>query len=69
MNHQLVNSNEGIGDRVIRIIIGVVLVAMAVTGPRIAWGWIGAVLLVTGLVGFCPLYRVFGLNTCARGAR
>ena len=33
--------------------------------PQTAWGWAGLVPLVTGLVGFCPLYAVLGINTCS----
>jgi hypothetical protein len=33
-------------------------------GPQTPWAWIGLVPLITGLVGFCPLYRVLGINTC-----
>lgn len=63
-------TNTGTADRVIRIVLGVVLIAFAVTG-RTSWGWIGIVPLLTGLVGFCALYRLIGVNTCAvhAGAR
>lgn len=56
--------NEGTLDRTLRIIAGLVLIALVFVGPRTAWGWIGVVPLLTGLVGFCPLYTVLGLNTC-----
>lgn len=56
--------NEGTLDRSIRILIGLLLIALVFVGPTTAWGWIGLVPLVTGLVGFCPLYQVLGLNTC-----
>lgn len=58
--------NEGTLDRALRIIVGLALIAMVFVGPQIAWGWIGVVPLLTGLVGFCPLYRLVGLNTCPR---
>lgn len=58
--------NEGTLDRALRIIVGLALVAMVFVGPQVAWGWIGVVPLLTGLVGFCPLYRLVGLNTCPR---
>lgn len=57
--------NEGTLDRALRIIAGLVLIALVFVGPQTAWGWVGLVPLVTGLVGYCPLYRVFGINTCA----
>ena len=57
--------NEGTLDRAMRIILGLVLIAMVFVGPATPWGWIGVVPLLTGLVGFCPLYRLVGVNTCA----
>ncbi len=56
--------NTGTADRTIRIIAGLVLVALASTGTVGVWGYIGAVPLLTGLVGFCPAYSIFGMNTC-----
>jgi len=56
--------NEGNIDRALRIIAGIVLIALVFVGPQTNWGWIGIVPLATGLVGFCPLYRLLGLNTC-----
>jgi len=51
-------------DRVLRIIIGIGLLALALLydGPGGGLGWIGIVPLVTGLLGFCPLYAVLGVN-------
>jgi len=57
--------NEGTLDRALRIIAGLVLLALVFIGPQTAWGWIGIVPLATGLIGYCPLYRVLGINTCA----
>jgi len=58
-------TNEGTIDRALRIVAGIVLIGLALAGPKIVWGWIGVIPLVTGLVGFCPLYRLLGINTCA----
>ncbi|MFO0677019.1 MAG: DUF2892 domain-containing protein [Polyangiaceae bacterium] len=55
--------NEGRWDRVVRVSLGLVLLAMVFVGPETRLGWIGIVPLVTGLVGFCPLYRMLGLRT------
>jgi len=57
--------NEGSLDRLLRIVAGVVLLALVFVGPHTPLGWIGIVPLVTGLVGFCPAYKIFGINTCA----
>jgi Protein of unknown function (DUF2892) len=56
--------NSGGIDRVLRVIIGLVLIGLAATGTVGVWGWIGVVPLLTGAVGFCPLYTVLGMNTC-----
>ena len=56
--------NVGGLDRSLRIVAGLVLIGLAATGTVGAWGWIGLVPLLTGAVGFCPVYPVLGLNTC-----
>jgi hypothetical protein len=56
--------NEGGADRAIRIVLGLGLISLALVGPQTPWGWIGLVPLVTGLVGWCPAYSVFGLKSC-----
>ena len=55
--------NEGKVDRVARVVLGVALLALVFVGPKTWIGWLGLVPLVTGLVGFCPLYRLLGLRT------
>ncbi|NKX45239.1 YgaP family membrane protein [Roseicyclus persicicus] len=57
--------NEGTLDRALRIIAGLVLISLVFIGPQTAWGWVGLVPLLTGLVGVCPLYSLLGINTCA----
>ncbi len=56
--------NVGGIDRIARIVIGLVLIALAATGTVGAWGWIGLVPLLTGAVGLCPAYPLLGMNTC-----
>lgn len=56
--------NEGTIDRVLRVALGLVLLSLVFVGPQTAWGWIGIVPLVTGLVGYCPLYALLGIRTC-----
>ncbi|QTH24828.1 DUF2892 domain-containing protein (plasmid) [Rhizorhabdus wittichii] len=58
--------NEGTIDRLLRVIVGLALIALVFVGPRSAWGWIGVIPLLTGLVGMCPIYSVLGINTCPR---
>ena len=57
--------NESSFDRTLRIVIGSIAIALALVGPRTAWGWLGAIPLATGVIGFCPLYRVLGIKTGA----
>jgi ABC-type polysaccharide/polyol phosphate export permease len=60
------NKNVGSIDRTLRIIVGVVLIALVFVGPQTPWGWVGLVPLVTALVGFCPAYTLLGLNSGAK---
>ncbi len=57
--------NEGVIDRALRVIAGLVLITLAATGTVGIWGWIGVVPLLTGLFGFCPVYAIFGMSTCS----
>ena len=57
--------NVGGIDRTLRIVVGIVLIALAATGTVGWWGYIGIVPLLTGLFRFCPLYTMLGMNTCA----
>ena len=57
-------ANVGGIDRILRIVVGIVLITLAATGSVGFWGWIGVVPLLTGIVGFCPVYRLIGLSTC-----
>lgn len=57
--------NEGTVDRAIRVVLGLVLLAIVFVGPKSPVGWLGLLPLATGLVGFCPLYRAIGIRTCA----
>ena len=51
-------------DRILRIVAGLVLLGLTLTGYIGVWGWIGVVPLATGALGWCPLYSLLGLNTC-----
>lgn len=57
-------TNVGGIDRVLRIVLGLVLIGLAATGTVGVWGWIGVVPLATAAMGFCPLYTVLGFSTC-----
>ncbi|MCL2524385.1 MAG: DUF2892 domain-containing protein [Betaproteobacteria bacterium] len=57
-------SNVGGIDRILRVVLGIVLIALAASGIVGWWGWLGAIPLLTGLARFCPLYPLLGINTC-----
>ncbi|MEJ8813204.1 DUF2892 domain-containing protein [Variovorax ureilyticus] len=59
--------NVGTLDRVLRITLGLVLIALASAGTVGAWGYVGLVPLLTGLAGRCPAYSLFGIRTCGAG--
>lgn len=56
--------NEGPIERVVRVLVGLVLLALTFVGPRTLWGLVGVVPLVTGLMGYCPFYCLVGVSTC-----
>ncbi|WP_386083902.1 DUF2892 domain-containing protein [Vreelandella sp. F11] len=56
--------NIGGIDKILRILVGIVLIVLALTGTIGVWGWIGVLPLATGLFNYCPAYKLFGLNTC-----
>ena len=59
------NRNEGTLDRTVRVVLGLFVLALGFVGPRPWIGLVGLVPLATGLVGFCPLYRLLGIRTGA----
>jgi len=61
---EMLRTNEGNIDRLIRVVVGLGLLALVFLGPETAWGWLGLIPLLTGLFGFCPLYRMLGVDTC-----
>ncbi|MDO8384921.1 MAG: DUF2892 domain-containing protein [Polaromonas sp.] len=56
--------NEGVIDRSLRVVVGLVLIGLAATGTVGLWGYIGVVPLLTGAVGICPIYSLLGINSC-----
>jgi len=51
-------------DRIARFIIGALLIVLALTGTIGIWGYVGVILVATGFMNFCPIYRIFGFKTC-----
>lgn len=60
----MLKTNVGRIDRILRIVLGIVLIALVFVGPQTPWGWVGLVPLLTGLFSTCPLYSLLGMNTC-----
>lgn len=56
--------NEGVIDRAMRAVLGVAVLTLVFVGPKTMWGLLGLLPLLTAAVGFCPLYRLLGVNTC-----
>jgi hypothetical protein len=57
-------TNVGGIDRVLRIVLGLVLIALTLTGSIGVWGWVGLVPLLTGAFSTCPLYTLLGFSSC-----
>ena len=62
-------NNVGPYDRALRVIAGLAILSLVFVGPRTAWGWLGLIPLITGLVGYCALYQVLGISTGEAGKR
>jgi len=65
----LFKSNAGKIDRILRIIVGAVLIGNVFTGLQTPIGWLGIILVVTGLFGTCPVYSILGINTKSLGEK
>ena len=59
------DKNEGKVDRILRLLLGLALLSLTLVGPQSLWGLIGLVPLLTGIVGFCPIYKILGMNTAS----
>lgn len=62
-------ANVGGIDRILRVVVGLVLIALAATGTVGVWGWIGVVPLLTGVIRWCPVYPLLGISSCPRKER
>ena len=60
------SANVGGVDRILRVIVGLILISLVFVGPQTPWGWIGVVPLLTALMGWCPPYALLGINTCRK---
>jgi len=57
-------NNIGTIDRILRLIVGLGLIAIVFVGPMTPWGWLGLIPLATAVLGWCPPYALLGINTC-----
>lgn len=55
--------NVGNTDRILRVVLGLVLISLFFLGPTTLLGWLGVIVLATALLRFCPAYAIFGINT------
>jgi hypothetical protein len=65
LKEQRMKTNVGGLDRVARIVVGLVLLGLTLTGTIGVWGWLGIVPLATGAIGWCPPYAMLGWSTCS----
>ncbi|WP_028467796.1 YgaP family membrane protein [Neptunomonas japonica] len=56
--------NIGSVDKALRVLVGLVLIALVFVGPQTAWGWIGVPFILIALFGWCPIYKVIGFSSC-----
>ncbi|MFA5955020.1 DUF2892 domain-containing protein [Hyphomicrobium sp.] len=56
--------NVGELDRILRVVVGLILLSLVFVGPKTLWGLVGLLPLLTGLARFCPAYEVAGVRTC-----
>ncbi len=59
-----ISMNVGSADRWLRVIAGVTLIALTLSGMIGAWGWLGLVAIATGIFRYCPAYTLLGTSTC-----
>jgi len=55
-------------ERVVRGVVGLVVLSLVAWGPKSLWGLLGLFLLVTAAIGWCPPYSLLGINTCGKKA-
>jgi len=65
----LFKHNLGMVDRVIRVVVGLILVGNVYAGLQTPIGWIGLILILTGAFGICPIYALLGINTKSVGEK
>jgi hypothetical protein len=65
----LLKNNVGKTDRIIRVVLGVLLIGNVFFALQHPIGWLGVILVATGLAGICPVYSLLGINTKSAAER
>jgi hypothetical protein len=63
VNIMILKKNVGYLDSIIRVTLGTLIIAAGLYFDSY-WGFVGLIPVITGAVSYCPLYRVFGIETC-----
>jgi Protein of unknown function (DUF2892) len=64
MLDKLLPANQHPVERVLRVALGLAILSLTIIGPQSAWAFLGLIPLLTGMMGSCPLYTIFGISTC-----
>ena len=57
-------SNIGGIERIVRVVVGGIIISLAFWGPKTLWAYLGIIPIATGLTGWCPPYALLGISTC-----
>ena len=66
---KLLPVNEHPVERIVRVAVGIGILSLVFVGPKSLWGLLGILPILTGLVGSCPAYTIFGFSTCPSASR
>jgi len=58
--------NIGKAERIVRVVVGIGILSLAFVGPRASWAYLGILPILSGLIGYCPPYALFGIDTTRR---
>jgi DUF2892 family protein len=61
---RLLPRNEHPVERIVRVVLGLLVLSLFFFGPQTPWALLGLVPLTTGLFGSCPIYTLLGISTC-----
>ncbi|MEH6579539.1 MAG: DUF2892 domain-containing protein [Amphritea sp.] len=62
----MMEKNIGSVDKALRILVGLVLIALVFVGPQTLWGWMGVPVILIAVFGWCPLYKILGVSSCKK---